>query len=54
MVVGSIKGGLTMKVVVGSNLKWIYSGCGFQCGDWFVVDFLDLDFFDVGLVGFCG
>ena len=54
VVMGSIGDGFIMEVVVGSNLRWIYNGCGFQCGDWFVVDLLDLGFIDVSLVGFCG
>ena len=51
---GSIGDGFKVEVVVGSNLRWIYNGCGFQCGYWFVVDLLDLSFIDVVLVGFCG
>ena len=53
---GSIWGGFAMEVILGFDLGWICSGggCGFRCGDWFAVHFLDLDFIDVGLAGFCG
>lgn len=42
--------------MVGSDLRWICSGggCGFQCGDRFAVDFLNLSFIDVGLARFYG
>ena len=37
-------------MVVGFNLGWIFSGGG----GGFVMDFLDLGFVALGLVGFCG
>ena len=37
-------------MVMGFNLGWIFSGGG----GGFVMDFLDLGFVALGLVGFCG